>query len=122
MMTGMSATSDLVGLLQALVRSEMAKLRTTEIAVVTQNYPHESAGDKNNYECDIKLRDSGLELKKVPVAVPRIGMTAIPNVDALFLVQFVGGDLHGAVITARLYNDVDRPAVAKAREHVYICP
>jgi len=38
------------------------------------------------------------------------------------LVQFVGGDINSAVVTGRLYNDDDRPPVAKEREYVYISP
>jgi phage baseplate assembly protein gpV len=113
---------DIVEIIQAIVREEIKKVRTTGIGVVTKLYPHESGSDKNNYECDVCLRDTGRELHRVPVATQRIGLAAIPNIDDLVLVQFVGGDIHGAVITARLYNDTDRPPEAKAKECVYICP
>jgi uncharacterized protein involved in type VI secretion and phage assembly len=92
------------------------------VGVVTQLFAHESGSDKNNYECSVKLRDTGLELPRVPVATQRMGLVAIPNVNDLVLVQFIGGNLHGAVITGRLYNDVDRPPEAKAKEFVYVCP
>jgi phage baseplate assembly protein V len=93
-----------------------------EIAVVTEQFAHAEGSDKSNYECSVRLRDSGLELPRVPVATQRVGLAAIPNVDDLVLVTFVGGDLHGAVITGRLYNDVDRPPEAKAAEWVYVSP
>jgi len=111
---------DLVGMIRAIVQNEMAGLRFAEIGVVTELFSHESADDKNNYACSVRLRDSGLELNKVPVATSRIGQVVIPNIDDLVLVQFVGGDLHGAIITGRLYNDVDRPPEAKAKEFVYV--
>ncbi len=114
-----AAGLDLVGMIQALIRSEISKVRVAEIAVITASYPSPSDG---NYACDIKLRDTGLELKKVPIAVPRIGFAAIPNVNDLVLVQFVGGNMHGAIITGRLYNDVDRPPESKVHEMVYQCP
>ncbi|MGH2736940.1 MAG: phage baseplate assembly protein V [Actinomycetota bacterium] len=113
---------DLVQLIQAIVRQETAHIRTAEVGLVTTLHSHASGDDKNNYECDVKLRDSGLELQKVPVATGRVGLAAIPNVDDLVLVTFVGGDLHGAVIVGRLYNDVDRPPEAKAKELVYVSP
>lgn len=116
------AAPDMVEIVQAIVREELRKLRVAEVGVVTKLYPHESGSDKNNYACDVRLRDSGLELKRVPVATQRIGQAAIPNVDDLVLVQFVGGDLYGAVITGRLYNDVDRPPEAKAKEFAYVSP
>lgn len=115
-------TPDLVELIQAVVRDEIRKLRVAEAGVVTQLYSHESGSDKNNYECGVRLRDSGLELPRVPVATARIGLAAIPNVGDLVLVQFIGGDLHGAVITGRLYNDADRPPESKAKEWVYASP
>jgi phage baseplate assembly protein gpV len=113
---------DVVGLLQALVRAELAKLRVAEVGVVEQTYAHESGGDKNNHAVDVKLRDTGLVLPKVPVAVDRIGQSSLPNKGDLVLVQFLGGDLHGAIVTARLYNDEDRPPEAKAKEWVFVCP
>jgi phage baseplate assembly protein gpV len=113
---------DLVGIVQSIVRSQLAAIRVAEIGIVTKVYPHASGSDKLNYECAVTLRDSGLELPKVPVATSRIGLAAIPNVDDMVLVTFVGGSLHGAVITGRLYNDVDRPPEGKAKECVYVSP
>lgn len=121
-MTETVMAPDLVEIIQAIVRDELNKLRVAEVGVVTQLFSHESGSDKNNYECNVRLRDTGLELHRVPVATQRIGLAAIPNVDDLVLVQFIGGSLHGAVITGRLYNDVDRPPEAKAKEFVYVSP
>ncbi|HLA10971.1 MAG TPA: hypothetical protein VJ023_10295 [Pyrinomonadaceae bacterium] len=114
--------SDAITLLQAVIRDELQSFRTADLGVVTQVYSHESSSDKNNYQCDVKLRNSGLELKRVAVATQRIGAAAIPNKDDLVLVHFLHGDIHSAVVTGRLYNDVDRPPEAKAHEFVYISP
>jgi uncharacterized protein involved in type VI secretion and phage assembly len=113
---------DIISLIQAVVRDQLRAFKTAELGVVTRVYAHESASDKNNYECDVRLRDSGLELKRVPVATSRIGAAAIPNPDDLVLVQFLHGDIQAAVITGRFYNDQDRPPEAKPHEWVYICP
>jgi hypothetical protein len=113
---------DLVDIIQAIVRDELGKLRVSEVGIVTSLFAHEASGDKNNYECSVRLRDSGLELHRVPIATGRIGLAAIPNVDDEVLVQFVGGDVHGAVVVGRLYNDVDRSPEAKEKELVYISP
>jgi uncharacterized protein involved in type VI secretion and phage assembly len=118
----MIETFELLSVIQAIVREEIAARRFAEIGVVTEVFPHADDGDKHNYECSLKLRDSGLELAHVPVATQRIGLAAIPNVDDLVLVTFIGGDLHAPVIVGRLYNDVDRPPVAKERECVYVSP
>jgi hypothetical protein len=114
--------NDAITLLQAVVRDELRSFKTAELGVVTQVYSHESSSDKNNYECDVKLRNSGLELKRVAVATQRIGSAAIPNQDDLVLVSFLYGDVHSAVVTGRLYNDSDRPPEAKVHEFVYISP
>ena len=114
--------NDAITLLQAVIRDELRRFKSAELGVVTQVYSHESGSDKNNYECDVKLRNSGLELKRVAVATQRIGAAAIPNKDDLVLVHFLHGDIHSAVVAGRLYNDVDRPPEAKVHEFVYISP
>ncbi len=115
-------SADVVGLIQAVIRDQLRSFKTSELGVVTKVYSHESKSDKNNYECDVKLRDSELELKRVPVSTQRMGAAAIPNVDDLVLVQYLNGDIHSAVITARLYNDKDRSPKAKPHECVYVSP
>ncbi len=121
-MMEVSMDTDVVGLLQRIVRSELSKLHFPEVAVVTAVNAHESEDDEHNYACDVKLRNTGLELAAVPIATGRIGHSALPNVDDLVLVQFLGGDLHGAVITGRLYDESARPPVAAEREWVYESP
>jgi uncharacterized protein involved in type VI secretion and phage assembly len=115
-------STDTVSLIQAVVRDQLRGFQTAELGLVTQVYSHESSADKNNYECDVRLRDSGLALKRVPVCTQRTGAVAIPNQDDMVLVQFLHGDIHSAVITGRLYNDVARPPEAKPHEFVYVCP
>lgn len=95
--------------IRRIVREEMKNQYTAELAVVQEQHPHKDAGDTDNYACTVGLRDSGLVLKQVPVATPRLGTTAIPPVGALVMVQFIGGDLNRPVITGTLYNDEDRP-------------
>jgi hypothetical protein len=114
--------SDAITLIQAVIRDQLQSFKTAELGVVTKLYAHESSSDQNNYQCDVKLRNSGLELKRVSVATSRIGSAAIPNKDDLVLVQYLDGDIHSAVITGRLYNDADRPPEAKPHEFVYVSP
>jgi phage baseplate assembly protein gpV len=112
--------SDLVDLIQAIIRDQVQSFRTAELGVVSKVYSHENGSDKNNYECDVRLRDSGLELKRVALCTQRVGAVAIPNPDDLVLVHYLNGDINSAVITGRLYNDQVRSPEAKAREYVYI--
>lgn len=115
-------TADLVSIIRAIVDDRLRGLRSAELATVTEIHPHAADGDMNNAECDVRLRDSGLVLKRVPVATQRVGAAAIPALDDLVLVQFLNFDLGAPVITARLYNDKDRPPVGKGAEFVYVSP
>jgi phage baseplate assembly protein gpV len=96
---------------QRIVQDELGRSRTAEIGVVQEQHPHASDGDSDNYACTVNLRDSGLVLRRVPVATDQIGAVRIPAVGDMVLVQFIGGDLNAPVITGRLYNDEDRPPV-----------
>ena len=113
---------DAVGVIQAIVDDRLRGFKTAELGVVTAVHSHESGSDKDNYECDVRLRDSDLELKYVAVATDRIGSVAVPNLDDLVLVTFLRGDPHSAVISGRVYNDKDRPPESKAGERVYVSP
>ena len=104
-----------VGVMKRVAEHEARRILTTELGVVTAVFPHADEGDTDNYQCSVQLKSRVLpdgqrmELRKVPIATPYIGMAAIPNVGDLVLVQFLGGDINAPVITGRLYNDEDRP-------------
>ena len=95
--------------IQRLVREEVSRVRTAELATVQAQHAHTGASDTDNYACDVVLRDSGIVLGRVPVATGRIGVASIPAVGELVLVQFLNGDVNAPVIVGRLYNDEDRP-------------
>jgi hypothetical protein len=112
----------IISVIQAIVRNELQQLHLGELGVVTSIFPHKDANDKENYECNVLLKNSGLELRKVPVATPVIGGTAIPNVDDLVLVTFVGGDANQPIIVGRLYNKEQRPPANKPDEIAFHLP
>ena len=116
--------ADAVGVIRSVVREELRGFRTAELGVVTASYSRESSSDKSNYECDVRLRDSGLQLKRVPVATNRIGTVARPNPGDLIIVLYLNGNPASAVIPGggRLYNDEDRPPEAKQHEFVFVSP
>ncbi len=86
-------------------------MRTAELAVVQDQHAHTSASDKDNYACTVALRNTGIVLKRVPVAIGRLGTVSVPPVGTLVLVQFIGGDINSPVIVGSLYSDQDRPPV-----------
>lgn len=114
--------SDLIGTLRAIVRDELARMRAPELAVVTQAFSRDAEGGKSNHQVNLKLRESGVELQRVPVAVSRLGLSALPNEGDLVLVSFVGGDLNAPVAVGCLYDDEAHPPVARPHELVYQPP
>jgi uncharacterized protein involved in type VI secretion and phage assembly len=102
-------TLSLFETIQRIVQQELGRLRIAELAIVQEQHPHASDGDQDNYACTVRLRNTGLVLKQVPVATGRIGHACIPAVGDLVLVQFIGGDINAPIITGSLYNDEDRP-------------
>ncbi len=114
--------STIVDTIAAIVRSELSAVRVTELGVVEEVYPHRGSGDDDNYGCDVTLRNSGLKLKRVPVATGHIGTVTIPNVGDLVLVAFNHGDVNSPIVIGRLYDDVDRPPLSTSDELVLRLP
>src|SRR5690606_17769813 len=85
-------TMDTLRDIRRIVRQEMLALHLAELGVVQEAHPHADKGDDNNHACTVRLRDTGLVLPRVPVAVGRKGLASIPDVGDLVLVQFIGGD------------------------------
>ena len=103
----------LLDLVRRTVREELASHRGPQLATVTALVAHESADDSANYEVDVRLKHDGLELPKVPVAVPHIGVAAPPRVGDLVLVSFLDHDLQQPLITGRFYHDQERAPLFK---------
>ncbi|HND34668.1 MAG TPA: phage baseplate assembly protein V, partial [Myxococcota bacterium] len=100
--------TDLIPILRALIRDELQNLKLGEIGVVTAIFPH-AKGDTHNYECSLKLRDGDLELRKVPMCTPHIGMSSTPRIGDLVLVTYINGDTNNPVVIGRLYSDTSPP-------------
>ncbi len=112
----------IVDIIQKIVQNELSKIRIGELGVVTSIFSHSDNGDKDNYECNVKLKNSDLELRKVPIATNHIGTVAIPNVNDLVIISFIAGDVNQPIIIGRLYNDEDRPPVNKENEYILEAP
>ena len=115
-------TGTLFSTIQRIVQEELGRVRTAELAVVQEQHPHEGDSDTDNYSCTVALRNSGIVLKNVPVATPRIGSAHIPAVGSLVLVQFVGGDVNAPVVVGSMYSDEERPPVNKDGQAVLHLP
>lgn len=113
--------STIVSTIQGIVRQELRRVRVTELGVVEAVYPH-SDDDNDNYGCDVRLKNSGLLLKRVPIATGHIGTVAIPNISDLVLLTFDKGDVNQPIVIGRLYNDEDRPPLNNPDEVIFRLP
>lgn len=112
----------LIGTLQEIVRQEMKSLRIAEVGVVDAVQPHEEGGDADNYACDVRLKNSGLLLRRVPIATGHIGSVAVPNVGDLVLLAFDKGDVNQPIIVGRLYDERQRAPVNHPDELIFRLP
>lgn len=101
--------SDAAAAIRAIVRDELAALRLPDLAVVTSVFAHSGDDDGHNHECNVQLREGSLELRKVPIATPHVGMVSAPQVGDLVLLAYVGGDPNRAVVVGRLYSEKANP-------------
>jgi hypothetical protein len=114
--------STIVETIQEIVRHELRNVRVTELGLVEEVYPHSANDDQHNYGCDVRLKNSGLLLKRVPVATSHIGTASIPNKGDLVLLAFDKGDVNQPIIVGRLYNDADRPPLNNPDEVIFHLP
>lgn len=114
--------STIVDTIAAIVRHELAAVRTTELGVVEDAHPHSSNNDDDNYSVDVTLKNSGLALRRVPIGTGHIGTVGVPNVGDLVLVAFDHGDVNSPIVIARLYDDADRPPLSTTDEIILRLP
>jgi uncharacterized protein involved in type VI secretion and phage assembly len=114
--------SSIVSTIQSIVRQELRRVRIADLGVVEAVYPHSAADDGDNYGCDVRLKNSGLLLKQVPIATGHIGTAAVPNIGDLVLLIFHQGDVNQPIVIARMYNDDDRPPLNALNEIISRLP
>lgn len=114
--------STIVDTIQQIIQHELRSVRVAELGLVDAVFPHSGAGDADNYGCDVRLKNSGLLLRSVPVATGHIGTACIPNKGDLVLVAFDKGDVNQPLIIGRFYNDADRPPLNNTNEVIFRLP
>ncbi len=112
----------IVSTIQEIIRQELRSVRIAELGLVEAVYPHAGESDEDNYACDVRLKNSGLLLKRVPIATGHIGTAAIPNIGDLVLLTFEKGDINQPIVIGRLYNDDDRPPLNNPDEVIFRLP
>jgi phage baseplate assembly protein gpV len=88
-----------------IARHEARAQSSAGIGVVTEVHPAGAA--LKDHAATVTMRDTGLVLPRVPVAVGVLGFAAIPDVDDVVVIVFMDGDVNAPVIVGRLY-DPDR--------------
>src|SRR5262249_16458218 len=68
-----------------------------------------SDGSDIDHAVSLTLRDSGVVLPRVPIAVGALGFCAIPAVGDLVVVVFLDGDVNAPVVVGRLYHPKPDP-------------
>lgn len=106
-------------MLRAVVREELARIRPPELGIVTEVFTRDGDSSDNNHQVSLRLRASGVELQRVPVATGRLGTSLLPRVGELVVVAFAQGELNAPVVIGSLYDDERQPPVAKPDEVVY---
>lgn len=110
--------STLIDMLREIIRQEIEARRPPELALVLEIFPGDGGG--GNHQADVRLRQSGLTLRRVPVAVARPGMSLLPRVGDPVVVIFVGGDLAQPVVVGSIYSSEEQPPEAGPLEAVYM--
>lgn len=87
-----------------IARHEAGARSIASIGEVTASHDVGPGALPADHAVTIKLRDSGLSLPRVPIAVGVMGEAAIPAVGELVVVLFLEGDVHEAVVVGRLYH------------------
>jgi phage baseplate assembly protein gpV len=91
-----------------IARHEASARPLASVGRVTGVFPND--GSAPDHAVSVQLRDSGIVLNRVPVAVGAMGFAAIPAVGDLVVVVLLEGDYHAPVVVGRLYHpDQDPP-------------
>lgn len=114
--------STIISTLQEIIRQELRSVRVSELGIVRDVHPHSGTSDDDNYGCDVQLKNSGLLLKRVPIAASHIGTVGIPNVGDLVLLTFDRGDVNQPIVIGRLYHNEARPPLNNPNEVIFRLP
>lgn len=101
----------IIQVIREVVRDELRKIHIGELGVVTSVFPIDDPESTDNYACSVLLRDRDVELPKVPIATPHVGIVSCPQNGDLVLITFIGGDANAPVVIGRLHSEQVRPPV-----------
>jgi uncharacterized protein involved in type VI secretion and phage assembly len=85
-----------------IARHEVGARATAAVGRVCDVFA--SAGAPPDHAVSVELRDEGLVLPRVPIAVGALGFAATMRVDDLVVVLFLDGDVNAPIVVGRLYH------------------
>lgn len=85
-----------------IARHEADARSWVTIGAVTE--AHTSVAGGHDHAVSVELRDSGVVVPRLPVAVGALGFVAIPAVGDLVVVAFADGDPHAGIVVGCLYH------------------
>jgi uncharacterized protein involved in type VI secretion and phage assembly len=105
-----------------IARHEAAARATAGIGRVVDTFSAPEGSALPDHAVSVEMRDSGLVLPRVPVAVGVMGAAAIPALDDLVVVLFLQGDYHAPVVVGRIYSSGQAPPQHDAGQIVLRLP
>ncbi|UFN46892.1 hypothetical protein LPC08_12715 [Roseomonas sp. OT10] len=112
--------SRLAEVMTAFARHEAERRTFCELAVVTSVFDNAQGDD--SHTVSVTLKDSGVALRRLPVAVWATGLACLPRVGDVVLVMFPRGALVSGIVVASVYSDAQRPPEFKADEIALLWP
>jgi phage baseplate assembly protein gpV len=111
--------SGVIDIIRRVAEQETLRQRGPVLATVSAVFPHGAKDDDHNYAASVRLKHDDLELPRVPIAVPHVGVAAPPRVGDLVLVAFLDGELNQPLIIGRFYHADDRPPLHGENEVLF---
>jgi phage baseplate assembly protein gpV len=105
-----------------IARHEAGARATAGIGRVVDTFAAPEGAASPDHAVSVEMRDSGLVLPRVPVAVGAMGLAAMPAVDDLVVVLFLHGDYHAPVVVGRIYSSAQAPPQHDAGQIVLRLP
>lgn len=107
--------SDLVSLIQQIVRAEIRKHSPSAFGIVETVHTPDAAGTVQ-YACDVRLQGSAAIYRQVPLCTGYLGHVAPPVVGDVVVLSFIGGDPDQPIIAGLVFSDaVQAPQVAQGQ-------
>ena len=105
-----------------IARHEASARAIAGVGKVVDAFPSPQGAAVPDHAVSVEMRDTGLVLPHVPVAVGAMGFAALPAIDDLVVVVFLEGDMNAPVVVGRIYHPDQNPPQHDAGQLVLRLP